>query len=73
MTTPAQKKPITTSVDAEVADRLEREANDRVIGKGLLVEKAIVFYLDRLPPLDLAEAQDRVSIPQPGTTASDPT
>jgi len=31
-----------------VADRLERASRDRAAGKGLLVERALIEYLDRL-------------------------
>lgn len=49
---------ISASIAKPVADRLEAESEARMIGKGVLVEKALSFYLDRLPAVQV-EAEDR--------------
>lgn len=46
----------TWSVRKDLADRIEAEADARVVGQGLLVEKALESYLDALPTVDLTAA-----------------
>lgn len=46
----------TWSVRKDLADRIEAEADARVVGQGLLVEKALESYLDALPTVDLTSA-----------------
>lgn len=36
----------------ELVTRLTDAATDRVVGRTLLVAKAIAYYLDHLPPVD---------------------
>lgn len=58
MATPSTPKPArvskTFSIRQDLADRLEAESTARVIGQGLIVEKAIETFLGNLPTLDLA-------------------
>lgn len=57
---------VSFSIDKELIARLDTEAEARVVGRNLLVEKALEFYLDRLPDVRV-DAEDR---PSEGT--SDP-
>jgi len=60
MTEPIARTSISVTIGKATADRLEAEADARMIGKGLLVEKALDFFFDRLPPLEATEAKDKV-------------
>ena len=48
---------IAATIPTDLAHRLDQVAEERMVGKGLLVEKALVAFLDALPPVD-------ASIPQ---------
>lgn len=52
MTTRQGTKPITVSIDADLADKLDQVADERMVGKALLVEKALKAYLPTLPPVE---------------------
>lgn len=49
------------TIRKDLVDRLEIEAENRVIGERLLVEKALESYLDALAPLDLPEVKAAVA------------
>lgn len=57
-----EKKPerttLAVTIDKTVHDRLEAEADSRMIGKGLIVEKAITAFLDRLTPVNFGPGED---------------
>lgn len=60
------RKPLSVTISEEVVDRLDREADARMIGKGVIVEKALERFLDGLPPIDATLAiQDQVADPTP--------
>ena len=44
---------VSIRLDAELAERLNTAADDRVVSKSLLARKAIAYYLDHLPETDL--------------------
>lgn len=54
MTPPSKSKRIALSVSLppDLASRLTREADERVLAPSVLVEKALKQYLAALPPLD---------------------
>ena len=64
MTTPKDRAPLAVTISKPVAERLEKEADARMVGKGLIVEKALEAFLDGLPPVD---AFGRPTPPVPGT------
>lgn len=54
MTASTTRASVTLSLRKDLADRLDQEADDRVVGKGVLVEKALEAYLPTLPALTAA-------------------
>lgn len=48
-----EKVQITAQVPKELADRLERVAEERIVGKGYLVQRAVTELLDRIDPDDV--------------------
>jgi hypothetical protein len=53
-----ESSPVSVRIDAGVAELLEREAEARMIGKGLLVQKALEAYLPTLPALPAPGPED---------------
>lgn len=53
MTTPKDRTQVSVRIKKDLAARLDREADARMVGKSLLVEKALEGYLDALPTLDV--------------------
>lgn len=53
MTAPAERKSVTISLPTALSDRLDAEADTRMLGKSLLVEKALGTFLDTLPAVNL--------------------
>lgn len=51
MTAPARRQ-VTIRLRTDLADRLDEEADTRVVGRNLLLERALEHYLDHvLPPV----------------------
>lgn len=46
-----ERVPLSISIPAELAERLRKEADDRVVNVSLLVAKALEEYLPNLPAL----------------------
>ena len=49
------RKSTSFTIREDLIERLDKEADARVVGRNLLVEKALEGYLDALPPIDLPE------------------
>lgn len=62
MTNAQGRTSVTLSLPADLAERLEATAEERVVGKALLVEKALTGYLDALPPLNVEAAAPAPSL-----------
>lgn len=43
---------LTIRLDPDLVERLDEEARDREVGRTLLVDRALRYYLDRLVPAD---------------------
>lgn len=56
---------VTVSIRRDLAERLEHEADERLVGKGLLVERALDGFLDSLP-IVLPAQVDITDQPAPG-------
>ena len=52
MTTPKDKTQLSVTIKTALVDRLEKESDARMVGKGLIVEKALESFLDGLPAVD---------------------
>lgn len=52
MTTPKDRTQVSVTIKTPLAERLDAEADARVVGKSLLVEKALEFYFAALPPIE---------------------
>lgn len=60
------RKQMSVTIRADLIDRLEKEADDRIVSKALIVEKAVEAYMDALPPLaDTLSAIDASKLPGP--------
>lgn len=59
------RKSVSFTLREDLVGRLDAEADARVVGRNLLVEKALEGYLDALPPLDLPDVVPSRPTPDP--------
>lgn len=63
------RKSTSFTLREDLIERLDAEADARVVGRNLLVEKALEGYLDALPPLALPEVGPKAAPPAPAPEA----
>lgn len=66
MTAPTGNVNISVSVPKATADALEKTSEDRMIGKGLIVAKALDAFIPTLPPLNGPVDTPKQAGPPPG-------
>lgn len=63
------RKQLSVTIRADLIDRLEAEADARIVSKALIVEKAVDAYLDALAPVEATlaaqSAVDASKLPGP--------
>lgn len=63
------RKQLSVTIRADLIDRLEAEADSRIVSKALIVEKAVDAYLDALAPVEdtlaVQAAVDASKLPGP--------
>lgn len=60
---------ISVTVPAAVAERLEAIADERMIGKGVVVAKALEAFFKSLPPMPGSEPTVRPAVPSDSPAA----
>lgn len=58
MTSSPTRSSVTLSIRKDLADQLDQVSEERMVGKAMLVEKALDAFLPTLPPLQSAMPTD---------------
>lgn len=58
MTSSPSRSSVTLSIRKDLADQLDQVSEERMVGKAMLVEKALDAFLPTLPPLQAAMPSD---------------
>lgn len=65
--TPAGTTSFTATLPSELVERLDAEADARVLGRSLLIRLAVEDFLNRLVPLDAVTATNAIRVSVDGS------